>query len=284
MHATRTTTTHYGGSNAVVETNLTANTLIVRPLMGAARRHPLVTALWAVGLAILLFATGFKLSERQERDFTLALQNIDFASLEDSQFQMDLSYQIYYESKGWFFRCDPICNRNYAEYQLKQKIYENLKAQAEEKLSQAKSHLGIFSEVGVEQARGMLYAKVHSGKEFAKRATIWDALFAGIGSMARDEGLAQYFFRIILHAIFNLFIGLVGACTSFLWGVYWLITSFRPTFFEGILFFAGCVAVVVSIIVSFGLGVYVTGASALLGATTLSIANRQQHRDPRYIR
>ena len=43
---------------------------------------------------------------------------------------------------------------------------------------------------------GVVDAQVSGGKQYAKRATMWDAIFVGIGTMSRrDEGLAAIIAR-----------------------------------------------------------------------------------------
>lgn len=270
----------------VATSEITIGNLIVRPLGRAAERHPIVAGLWLVGLAILLFATGFQLTDKQRSEFGEALTRIDFVGLEESRMELEERHQVYYRSKGWFFRCDAACTANWKEYQGAVARHEALKRGVDEEYAQAQSKLGAFSEVAVEQARGLLYARASSGKEFAKRATFFDMLFAGINPMDRDGGIMGYILQVLLHLLVNIFFAIIGACTSFLWSVYWLLLSFKPSLLEASLFMAGAVAVVVAIFVSFGLGVYISGASVVLGVSTLTISNQQQrqNRQPRFIR
>ena len=258
--------------------------IIVRPLMNTAQRHPVVTGAWLIGLCLLIFASGIPLTPRQEADFKHAVGQIDFAGLDEARMEVESAEYHYRESKGWFFSCDALCTRNHAILKEKQAHFDKLKAEADAKLSTAKSKLGVFSEVAVDQARSILYRNVGAGKDFAKRTTLWDAFFL---SMGRNESLMEYLLRLLLHALMNLFMGLVGACTSFLWGVSSVITSFQPSLIEGILFFLGCICVVVSIFVSFGLAIYIAGATAVVSTTRMiesSQNQQQQHHHPRSLR
>jgi hypothetical protein len=51
----------------------------------------------------------------------------------------------------------------------------------------------------VEEARELFWGTFAAGKGFAKRASYWDLLFMGIGSMGRDEGLLAFVLRFVMH-------------------------------------------------------------------------------------
>ena len=46
-------------------------------------------------------------------------------------------------------------------------------------MADAKSNVGVFSSFGVEEARDMFWRRFSDGKQFAKRQTMWDAMFMG---------------------------------------------------------------------------------------------------------
>ena len=58
------------------------------------------------------------------------------------------------------------------------------------------------------------------GKQFAKRATMWDALFVGMGTLRRDEGVAALIARVAFWFVVNLTIGLFTAVVGFLFSVW----------------------------------------------------------------
>lgn len=47
----------------------------------------------------------------------------------------------------------------------------------------------------VQEARDLFWGTFAAGKGFAKRASMWDLLFMGIGSMGRDENMMAFVFR-----------------------------------------------------------------------------------------
>ena len=61
------------------------------------------------------------------------------------------------------------------------------------------------------------------GKEFATRQSKWDALFIGIRSMGRDEGLIDYILSVLMNLLFNFTIGMITTVMSFIWGLWGLI-------------------------------------------------------------
>ena len=254
------------------------NEIIVKPLASVMKRYPVITVSWALGLMVLIFATGTELSPREAKEYSAALEAIDFEGLEKLRIEMEVSRQIYERSRGWFWACESECQKNRKEYEEKRQSFETERNIVKNMLSNAKAQLSLFSEVSIEQARALLYQNVDSGKEFAKRMTWYDVLFSGFTYMGRDESFVGYFIRIIFNFILNLFIGLIGACTVFLWNVVDLVKSFQPSWPEAILFFAGCISVVIAILVSFCLGIYLTCTSVVIGASSLLITQASGNR------
>lgn len=62
--------------------------------------------------------------------------------------------------------------------------------------------------------------QVARGKQFAKRATMWDALFVGISATRRDEGVLSVLLRIAFRLLVNLTFGLFMAVLEFLFSVW----------------------------------------------------------------
>ncbi|CAK9027425.1 Uncharacterized protein SCF082_LOCUS17912, partial [Durusdinium trenchii] len=90
------------------------STVLARAGWGFAKRHYGLTSLWIVGLLLLTFATGFAVTEEQERAFSEIIQQIDYARLSEAERQVYFWDNEYYNSKG-FFSCDDLCNANYAK-------------------------------------------------------------------------------------------------------------------------------------------------------------------------
>jgi len=55
-------------------------------------------------------------------------------------------------------------------------VLDEIKAEGYARMSDAKKVAGIFSEVGVGEVKDSFWDYFQSGKQFAKRQTMWDAL------------------------------------------------------------------------------------------------------------
>lgn len=64
--------------------------------------------------------------------------------------------------------------------------------------------------------------QVAGGKQFAKRATMWDAMFIGVGSLTsrRDEGLLAVVIKLVFRVLINLTMGLFMAVLEFVFSVW----------------------------------------------------------------
>lgn len=64
-------------------------------------------------------------------------------------------------------------------------------------------------------------SQVGGGKQFAKRATMWDILLVGIGtSSRRDEGLVAVIARVAFRFVINLTVGLFMAVVEFMFSIW----------------------------------------------------------------
>eukprot|EP00300_Choanocystis_sp_HF-7_P013949 c18513_g1_i2.p1 GENE.c18513_g1_i2~~c18513_g1_i2.p1 ORF type:complete len:145 (+),score=43.06 c18513_g1_i2:202-636(+) len=108
------------------------------------------------------------------------------------------------------------------------------------------------------------------GKSFAKRQSMWDALFMGIGAMARDEQIGAYIVRLIMSVFFNITLGLIGAFIAFVWNLWEIVQAFGADLFTGVAFFtlaslaaaSFCVSVMLGIVGTTAGTVYAVGMSA----------------------
>jgi len=214
-----------------------ASTALIDIGVRTVKKHKLKVGGYIVGLLICIFFSGWKVSDQQRTEYYQALDELDASALHDARARLHQTSGLYHRSKGWF-SCDSICQGYKMDMENTQRLYNTLKAEESRKLSHAKSKLGLFSEYGVEETRNLFWERFGQGKGFAQRQTGWDALFYGIGAMGRDEKLVSYLFRLLLSFLFNFTIGVVGAVIVFITNLYGLITSFRPDFFTGVVFFS----------------------------------------------
>lgn len=117
------------------------------------------------------------------------------------------------------------------------KTFEIARANEEQKVAEAKSALGIFSDYGVQETRNLFWERFAQGKGFATRQSKWDALFLGLRAMGRDENLASYLLRLVIQVLFNFTLGVCGAVIAFLWSLYGLIQTYRASILVALSFF-----------------------------------------------
>merc|ERR1711871_1847485 len=137
------------------------------------------------------------------------------------------------------------------------------KAQVDSEIADAKREVGIWSVHGVSEVRALFWKRFASGKSFAKRSTMWDMMFMGIRSMGRDENFASYVLQIIINMLLNFTIAMAGTTIWFLWSVWAVIQSFKPSTFEAWLFFGLCFLAAVAFVVSWLIGLYTITVSTV---------------------
>lgn len=236
-----------------------ASTFLIELGTHAVKRNPIKTSLYLVGILICLLFNGWTVTDTQRREYHQELQKLDTEGLDNAFFDMQRTYHDYYRSKGWF-TCNSNCQVRKEIYESSKRFYENMKREEDSKLAVAKSKLGIFSEYGVEEARSLFWQRFAQGKGLAMRQTKYDAIFMGIGAMARDENLLSYLLRALLTLLFNFTIGVFGAVIAFIFSLYSLIQSFNTSFIGGVIFFALASVAAISFALTWLLGLYAAAA------------------------
>lgn len=128
------------------------STVLVNVGVNAVKRNPIKVSLYFVGLFLCLLFNGFAIKPEQQAVFDNELSTLDHMALDDAAHAADIWTEKYRRSKGWF-SCDVVCNRNKAEMESAVLRYKSVKRLEEEKISNAKSAIGIFSEYGVAETR-----------------------------------------------------------------------------------------------------------------------------------
>mmetsp|Transcript_22891 Transcript_22891/g.33448 ORF Transcript_22891/g.33448 Transcript_22891/m.33448 type:complete len:202 (+) Transcript_22891:324-929(+) len=172
-----------------------------------------------------------------------------------------------------FFSCDSVCQEWKEIADSRRRRVDSLQADIDKQLSDAKSKLGLFSEVGVGEARELFWRRFGQGKQFAQRQTKWDALFMGIGAMRRDEGLVGYLLRLLLSMLFNFTIGMVGSVIGFMWSLYSVIASYQASIWAALVFFGFASLAAVSFALTWVFGLYAASAGAVYVTAKLIASN-----------
>jgi hypothetical protein len=247
-----------------------ASTALINVGVAAVKKNKFKVAGYLFGLLLCVFFTGWKITDGQRAEYYTELEKLDSTSLHETGGKLQGASNQYYRSKGWF-SCDAVCQSYKADMQAYQRLFDTLKAEENTKLARAKSKLGVFSEYGVEEARGLFWERFAQGKGFAQRQTMWDAIFFGVGSMGRDEKMVSYIMRLVLSFVFNFTIGVMGAVLVFMGGLFSLIRSFQPDYLSAVAFFGLASLAAISFALTWLLGLYVaTAGTVYVGAKLIA--------------
>eukprot|EP01039_Chlorochromonas_danica_P008523 gene8523-9396_t len=258
-----------------------ASTFLVRLGVQTVRRNPIKVSFYLLGLLLCLFFNGFSITAEQRAAYYEAMKKVDHTAVLEASDRLDQSYYHYRSHRGWF-SCDATCQLYKTVYDEDYQRYQALKQEEARALSAAKATLGLFSEYAVEETRDLFWQRFTQGKAFASHQTKLDALFMGIGAMARDESFLSYLLRVAFSLLFNLTLGVSLSVVVFLFSLYSIITSYQPSFLFAIFFFILAAAAAISFAVSWLIGLYAIAAgTTYVGIKLLDSNLRIEHNDER---
>ena len=267
-----------GGQQIVLPDAGDVGTLIVSSARTFARRHKIITGSYLFGLLVILFAgSGFKLTVDQARQYNHIMSTINLEAEYQASHDYYQAQQAYYASKGWF-SCDSLCQRNKERMNRAKNVLEEIRREGNARMSDAKSVAGLFSQVGVGEVKDSFWQYFYQGKQFAKRQSMWDAMFIGIRHMGRDERMLEYGLRVLLQVLVNFSMGLVMALVIFIFGLWSIIKSYQPNPLVAVVFFVSAVCAAFAFVASYLLAIYGATAGGLYGLAKLAETNARQAR------
>ena len=150
-------------------------------------------------IVILLVGSGSKLNYDQLREYNKIMNTIDVQAEYDASNEFWMADQAYRATKGWF-SCDGLCQRNKQKMENAKYRLDQIRREGNVRMSDAKSVAGLFSEVGVGEVQDSFWSYFSSGKQFAKRQSMWDAMFMGIRTIGRgrDESWVEYGLKVLM--------------------------------------------------------------------------------------
>jgi hypothetical protein len=217
--------------------DLDLGAIVVGGAKSIVKNRPISVSLWAVGLLVAAFATGFTVDKATAETYMDTMQHADEvnrAELSKAQSNFNRASNEYYNSKGWF-SCDQRCSRNHDKMQMAQAEMNRVTAKVNQIKNDARKEVGIWSTFGVQEVRNSFWSSWQSGKDWASRMTMYDAMFAMFRS--REESFLQTVLQLVFQYIMNLTLGLCATFCYFIYQVYWLITAYGESFFTGLAFF-----------------------------------------------
>mmetsp|Transcript_323 Transcript_323/g.735 ORF Transcript_323/g.735 Transcript_323/m.735 type:complete len:297 (-) Transcript_323:151-1041(-) len=248
-----------------------------------ARNHKVVTGGYLLGiLVILLIGSGTKLNYDQRREYNAIMNTIDVQAEYQASEDFWRADQAYKATKGWF-SCDSLCQRNKQKMQDARYRLDRVREEGNARMSDAKSVAGLFSEVGVGEVQDSFWSYFTSGKQFAKRQSMWDAMFMGMRSMGRDESFIEYSLKVLMQVLMNFSAGLVMALVMFVIGLWSIVRSYQPNPIVAVFFFISAACAAFSFVATYLLAMYGAAAGGVYGVLKVAENNlRLQEGRPRH--
>lgn len=267
-----------GGRQVILPDAANVGTIIVTSATSFARRHKIITGGYIFGLLIILFAgSGLKLTVDQARTYNSIMSTINLEAEYDASHDYWQAQQAYRASKGWF-TCDSLCERNKQRMNQAKYVLDEIRQEGNARMSDAKASVGLFSEVGVGEVKDSFWGHFYGGKQFAKRQSMWDAMFMGIRHMGRDESFVEYALRVLMQILVNFSMGLLMALVIFIFGLWSIVRSYQPNPLVAVLFFISAVCAAFAFVTSYLLAIYGATAGGLYGMAKLAETNARAAR------
>lgn len=265
----------YGQRQIVLPEPGDVGQMIVRGASSFARRHKVITGSYILGiLVILLVGGGTKLNYDQRRQYNEIMKTIDLQAEFDASTDFWQANEAYRATKGWF-SCDGLCQRNKRRMEEAKYRLDRIRQEGQARMSDAKSVAGIFSEVGVGEVQDSFWSYFTQGKQFAKRQSMWDAMWMGIGTLSRgrDENMIEFGLRLLMNVLVNFSIGLIMALTMFVIGLWSIVRSYQPNPIVAVLFFVGAACAAFSFVATYLLAIYGAAAGGVYGVLKVAESN-----------
>ncbi|KAL3938965.1 MAG: hypothetical protein SGBAC_006223 [Bacillariaceae sp.] len=252
--------------------------MIIRGVPRFAKRHKVISGSYILGiLTILLIGSGTKLNLDQRREYSNIMQTIDLQAEFDASQDFYVTDNAYRASKGWF-TCDGLCQRNKKRMEESKYRLDLIRKEGEARMSDAKSVAGIFSEVGVGEVQDSFWSYFASGKQFAKRQSMWDAFFISFRSMRRDEKFFEYALNVLMQVLVNFSMGLVMALVMFVFGLWSIVRSYQANPIVALFFFVAASCAAFSFVATYLLAIYGAAAGGVYGVLKVAETNARAAR------
>ena len=248
----------------------TTGSLVVRGVKYVAKKNPIMTGSYLLGLVVLLMAgSGTKLTYDQAMEYNRIMSSIDVEAEYSASNDYALAKQRYDRSKGWF-TCNDECQFYKKRASEAKVILDRIRKEGYNRMSDAKAVAGLFSEVGVGETKDAFWEYFTNGQRFAKRQSMWDMLFMGMRSMSRDESFLEYAMKILFQVLINFSIGLIMALVFFVFGLWSIVQSYQASPLTAVLFFVLALCAGFAFVSTYLLAMYGAAGGAVYGVAKLA--------------
>jgi len=256
--------------------------VVVRQARQFAVRHKYFTAYYLIGLVMLGALTlwgGRSLTPTESRQYHEIMNSIDLQAEYDAVDDYWDAYSRYQATKGWFWSCDAVCQRHKTRMQATEARLNQIRAEGNARMSDAKAVAGLGSQVAVQEMQDSFWQYLAAGKRFAKRQTAWDIMWMGIRSIGRgrDESWGEYAVKVLIYVLINFSIGLLSALSFFVIGLWNILRSYQPNPLTAVVVFLLASAAATSFVISYLLAMTGAAAAGVYGVAKLAeTSNRQR--------
>lgn len=239
-------------------------------------------ALWVVGLGLALFFSGFAASpEAEARRDAEQPTAAELLHLDNAMRREWNARHEYDESKGWFWSCpEPACPAARAEYEQASAALVEARAMVRDAQKRANSHVGMFSQHAVSEARALFWERAESGREFARRQSWFDLLFGmffhGVARMNDEEGILGFAIRMLIRVMWNVVIAISGTFVSFAFSVRDVISMYSSSWADGLVFWLGAILAALAVSIT-ACGVCCGCTGAIIVVPGIAMANRARN-------
>jgi hypothetical protein len=224
-------------------------TRVTSSVIRLVRKHYILSGVYVIGLILAVIGSGLSVTAHQRSLYEERMSHaISITATDISQLNKDLRKfeQLYYANKGWF-SCDETCTKFYNRCEEIRVKLNNLKQKRDSVLLEGKQAVGAWSVYGIQDLRSAFWQAWEDGKEAARRMTMLDAMFIGIGTMTgnqsdRDNSFLVTLLRISFQFVANLTVGLFTSLVVFIVEAWYIISSYGPSFISRIALFALTIA------------------------------------------
>ncbi len=226
-----------------IQASQVVSTVANRVIKGA-KKHYVLSSMYLVGILAAVLGTGISVShsagEAYDRKMAYANEVTSF-ELSKSYENMRRADELYYRHKGWF-TCDDRCMKYYNEANIQKERFEKVKEKRDSLLLDARREVGVWSVYGISDLRREFWNAWEKGKDAAKRMTMFDAVFIGVGSMFgssndRDNSFIATVIQILFQFVANLTVGLFTSLVFFLFEAWAIITAYGPSILSALALF-----------------------------------------------
>lgn len=248
-------------------------TMVLQGATSFARRNKVITGGYLFGLLVLILGgTGTRLSLRQRHEYNRIMDSIDLQTEYAVSERYARALHNYRSTKGWF-SCDGLCQRNKQRMEQIKLELDDVRAEGHARMSDAKSIAGLWSEVGVGQVKDSFWSYFNQGKQFAKRQSMWDAMFIGFRSMSRDESMVEYALKLLMQVLINFSMGLVVALAVFIFGLWSIIRDYQANPIVAVIFFLTCACAAFAFVATYLIAMFGAAGGGLYGLAKLAETN-----------